>query len=145
MISPTLLGSFQVKQKLSNFRLSNFSCFPTALSNYTYPCQTFTWQNTSSQIPYRPSFQHLLWNDQKHQFANLRGVVKHSRNGRESIAIRDPYSQSYRDSLQLLHRAYTIQHLKSGIGHFELGQSNVHVLRQMIHATISKRKRFQLD
>ena len=39
---PTSLGSFQLKQKLSNFRLSNlklsnFSFFPTALSNYTYP------------------------------------------------------------------------------------------------------------
>ena len=38
----TSLGSFQLKQKLSNFRfsnlkLSNFSFFPTALSNYTYP------------------------------------------------------------------------------------------------------------
>ena len=41
---PTSLGSFQLKQKLSNFRLSNlklsnFSFFPTALSNYTYPHQ----------------------------------------------------------------------------------------------------------
>ena len=39
---PTSLGFFQLKQKLSNFRLSNlklsnFSFFPTALSNYTYP------------------------------------------------------------------------------------------------------------
>ena len=37
----TSLASFQLKQKLSNFRLSklklsNFSFFPTALSNYTY-------------------------------------------------------------------------------------------------------------
>ena len=34
------LSSFQLKQKLSNFRLSNFSFFPTALSNFTYPDQT---------------------------------------------------------------------------------------------------------
>ena len=38
----TSLGSFQLKQKLSNFRfsnlkLSNFSFFPIALSNQTYP------------------------------------------------------------------------------------------------------------
>ena len=39
---PTSLGSFQLKQKLSNFRLSNLklsnsSFFPTALFNYMYP------------------------------------------------------------------------------------------------------------
>ena len=45
---PTLLGSFQFRFALSNFsefsnfrfsnlKLSNFSFFPTALSNYTYP------------------------------------------------------------------------------------------------------------
>ena len=42
---PTLLGRFQHKQKLTNFRLlnlklSNFSLFLTAISNYTYPLLT---------------------------------------------------------------------------------------------------------
>ena len=56
---PTSLGSFQLKQKLCNFRfsnlklsnfrlsnlkLSNFSFFPTALFDYTYPyCTDKRW------------------------------------------------------------------------------------------------------
>ena len=48
---PTSLGSFQIKQNFSNFRLSNlkfanFSFFPTALSNYTYPIWK-NWQHTT--------------------------------------------------------------------------------------------------
>ena len=34
---PTSISSSQLRSALSNFRLSNFSFFPTALSNYTYP------------------------------------------------------------------------------------------------------------
>ena len=34
---PTSIGSFQLRSVLSNLKLSNFSFFPTALSNYTYP------------------------------------------------------------------------------------------------------------
>jgi len=42
---PASLDSFQLKQKVSNFRLSNlklsnFSFFPNALSNYTYPAKS---------------------------------------------------------------------------------------------------------
>ena len=37
---PTSIGSFQLRLALFNFRLSNFSFFPTALSNYTYPYMT---------------------------------------------------------------------------------------------------------
>ena len=55
---PTLLGSFQLQSvlsnfywlfptsaKLSNLKLSNFSFFPTALSNYTYPKKSPKKQN----------------------------------------------------------------------------------------------------
>ena len=34
---PTSIGTFQLKWKLSNFRLYNYSVFPTAISNYLYP------------------------------------------------------------------------------------------------------------
>ena len=34
---PTSLGSFQLKRKLFNLNFSNFSFFPTVISNYLYP------------------------------------------------------------------------------------------------------------
>ena len=39
---PTSVNPLQLKQKLSNLKLSNFLFFPTALSNYTYPSLFFT-------------------------------------------------------------------------------------------------------
>ena len=34
---PILIGTFQVKWKLPNLKVSNFEFFPIALSNYMYP------------------------------------------------------------------------------------------------------------
>ena len=38
---PTSEEIFQLEQKVSNFRLYNFSFFPIAVSNYTYPLSKF--------------------------------------------------------------------------------------------------------
>ena len=60
---PTSLGSFQLKEKLFNFRLSNFSLFLTGLSIYAYPLVRSNWKflrlNFAGISSWRRKFSHF--------------------------------------------------------------------------------------